>query len=410
VFDYDSATNDCPRLNQTRVWAESWTGINGVPAEVTTQFAVEGDKHVLTAPDGTVYKELYGGTGVSPVWQKGLVLESEVWSGGVRQKLTTASWTQDNTSVVYKTNPRVTETNVYDASGNRRRTTIDYSIPAYAQFGLPYFVTDYAANGVTELRRTYRDYNLSEAYLDHRIIGLVSAVHLTDAGGYQAKISYGYDDPARLNSQATDATMHDQNYHGSFTVRGNVTSVARWDVTNMNTIVDPAKALTTYMNYNAAGAVISSTDPAGHVNAISYTDSFSDGNNTRNTFAYPTTVTDADGFSSTVQYNFDFGARTRVEGPPPEDQPKGVIQTFAYDVAARIERVTTVNNGAYTRYIYGPTYVQSLSTVNNVADEVYTGQFFDGLDRTVAVSRNHPGSVGGYSAVITVYDRMGRAV
>ena len=62
-------------------------------------------------------KEYYG-TG----WQRGLTTLSEVWSGGVRQKWTTMTWTQDNTSVGYEVNPRVTETNVYDAGGNRRRT------------------------------------------------------------------------------------------------------------------------------------------------------------------------------------------------------------------------------------------------------------------------------------------------
>ena len=87
----------------------------------------------------------------------------------------------------------------------------------------------------TELRRTYRDYNLSQPYLDYRIIGLVAAVHLTDASGYQAKVTYGYDDPARLSSQAHNATMHDQNYSRLVRhSRGNVTTVSRWDVTDIN--------------------------------------------------------------------------------------------------------------------------------------------------------------------------------
>jgi Tol biopolymer transport system component len=417
IFDYDSATTDCPRLNATRTWAEHWTGLNGVPAEVTTQFGVEGDKHVLTAPDGTVYKERYAG--VSPAsWQKGLVIESEVSSGGVQQKLSTIAWTQDNPNLSYKTNPRAIETNVYDSSGNRRRTTIDYSIAAYAQYGLPYFVAEYAADGVTEMRRAYRDYNLSQAYLDRRIIGLVSAVHLTGAGGYQTKVTYGYDDPARLNPQATTAIMHDQSYDASFTVRGNVTSVSRWDVTDIN---NASKALTTTMNYNAAGSVVSTADPAGHANSINYADSFSaDGVNLDSprpfsTFAYPTTITDADGFSSSIRYKYEFGAKTRIEGPPPQNQPNGVIQTFVYDSAARIDRMTMQTNGAYTQFYYGPYYIQSYSSVNTVAanyqgSDLYGIQVFDGLGRVTQTAGNHPGSTGGYKAQITRYDRMGRAV
>ncbi len=404
---------DCPRLTERRVWAEAWTGVNGVPAQVVTYFGHDADNGCrMTLPDGTVHKEYYGSS-----WQSGLPTETRSYAtvadanSNLWQKKTTTAWTQDNPSFSYKTNPRVTQTIVSDGA-NIRKTTIDYSVPAYAQFGLPYFVTEYAADGVTELRRTYRDYNLSQPYLDHRIIGLVSAVHLTDASGYQAKVTYSYDDPNRLGSEANNATMHDQSYHGSFTVRGNVTSVSRWDVTDIN---NQQKSLTNYLNYNAAGSVVATTDPAGHANQISYADSFSDGNNTRNTFAYPTTVTDADGFSSTIQYNFDFGAKTRIEGPPPQNQTQGIIQTFSYDEAMRLKRVTTVNTGAYVHYDYGPNYTSSFASVNAVAPDYwesdsYTNRFFDGLGRVFAVASNHPNSTGGNKGQYTRYDQMGRAV
>jgi YD repeat-containing protein len=151
TFTYETPAGDVPRLLDSRVSARNWTGLNGVPTQVVTTYSVGGDGAcVLTAPDGTIYKEYYG-TG----WQRGLTSLSEVWSGGVRQKWTTTAWTQDNTSVGYEVNPRVTETNVYDASGNRRRVVIDYG--SYAQYGLPYGVHEYAANGMTEIRQTYTD-------------------------------------------------------------------------------------------------------------------------------------------------------------------------------------------------------------------------------------------------------------
>lgn len=157
-----------------------------------------------------------------------------------------------------------------------------------------------------------------------------------------------------------------------------LTAISRWDVTQIgnDTLVHTSRTI-----YAAAGSVVSTADPLGHGNTFGYADSFSDGNNSRGTFAYPTTLTDADGFASSLQYNFDFGARTRVEGPPPKDQPAGLVQTFAYDGAARVERVTTVNNNAYTRYVYGPNYVQQFTTVNAVADEGYTNTVFDGVGR-----------------------------
>ena len=100
-------------------------------------------------------------------WQRGLTTQTENWSGGVRKKWTTLQWTQDNTGVVYRLNPRVTETNVYDDADNRRRMKMSYT-----SFGLVSDVNEYDANATTVLRRTHTDYNLSAVYTrpaDHRI-------------------------------------------------------------------------------------------------------------------------------------------------------------------------------------------------------------------------------------------------
>ena len=295
-------------------------------------------------------------------------------------------------------NPRVVETNVYDASANRRRTVIDYG-----QYGLPNSVKEYAADGVTVLRQMLTDYNLTQAYLDRRIIGLVSEVKLKNAGSYETKVTYEYDDPARLQALPAAAVQHDNT---SLAARGNLTAASRWDVNDIN---NTAKKLTTYTNYVTTGAPTSSTDPAGHQSSISYTDAFSDSVN-RNTFAYPTTMTDADGVSSYVQYNFDLGATTRTQSPAPAGQSQGAIQTMSYNNLGQLERVTTVNNGAYKRFWYGPNYAASLATVNSVADELYSIAVTDGLGRVFGTFGNHPGSTGGYSMVITIYDQMGRAV
>jgi YD repeat-containing protein len=67
-------------------------------------------------------------------------------------------------------------------------------------------------------------------------------------------------------------------------------------------------------------------------------------------------------------------------------------------------------NSSYVRYIYGPNYVETWSTVNTVADEAHTLQIADGAGRVIATAKNHPGSVGGFSGQLTVYDAMGRAI
>src|SRR6185369_1354443 len=186
---------------------------------------------------------------------------------------------------------------------------------------------------------------------------------------------------------------------------GNVTAVSRWDVDDINNV---NKKLTSYTNYYNTGTPISTTDPAGHQSSVTYGDSFSDNVN-RNTFAYPTTITNADNFSSYVQYNFDFGATTRTQSPAPADQSQGAIQTMTYNNLGQLERITTANNGAYKQFWYGANYTASAATVNNVADEAHSVAVVDGVGRVIGASTNHPGSYGGYSAVSTVYDQMGRA-
>lgn len=81
-----------------------------------------------------------------------------------------------------------------------------------------------------------------------------------------------------------------------------------------------------------------------------------------------------------------------------------------YDNAGRLTRVTTENNNAYTRYLYGPDYVQTLSSVNNVADEAYAFQVFNGRGQVFISGGNHPGSTNGYRAQVTYYDVMGRVM
>ena len=250
AFDYESPADDCPRLSATRVWAENWTGLNGVPSEVTTQYSVDGyGAHLLTAADGTIYKEYYGSG-----WQKGLATQTEIWSGGVRQKWTTTAWTQDNTGVSYQTNPRVTETNIYDQAGNRRRTEVAYtSFNLQSPVALPTEVKEYAANGTTVLRQTTKTYIDGQAYIDRRVLGLPREVIVYDENNQPvSKVWYDYDwgnEYWEATPQA--ATQHDAT--GDQTGRGNLCWIGRWDVSDINNF---DKSTRNYIKYNRTGSVI----------------------------------------------------------------------------------------------------------------------------------------------------------
>ena len=391
---------ECPRFTEKREWAENWNN----HVEVVTTYAVATDNSwsQQTAPDGTIYKELYYTSG----WQTGLPYQTEVWSGGVRKKYTTTTWTQDNTGLTYAVNPRPIETNIYDDAGNRRRTTITYtSYNLPNPVALPTEVKEYAADAVTVLRRTTTTYfdagANQQAYIDRRVLGLVREVIVYDGANQPlSRTWYDYDwgDPAYWAALPAAATQHDAS--GTSYGRGNLCWVGRWDVTDFN---NSTKVLNSYTKYNRTGSVIKTEDAYGQGTAISYTDAFSDAVN-RNTFAYPTTMTDAENYSSTVQYNYDFGAVTRTQ------DPKGAVQTITYDSAARRTRITNQTTGAYTRFEYATanTFIAAFNTIEAGQGEAFEGTAFDGMGRYRATQIDHPGSVGGYSTTITSYDVMGR--
>jgi YD repeat-containing protein len=423
VFNYE-ASDDTTRLSNIHLSAENWTGINGVPvpAEVITQYGLEGGKHTLSVvgdPNATVYKESYG-----TAWKRGLTMQSEVWAGGAQQKVTTTSWTQDSPdpNFPFQTNPRVIQTDILDSVPHHKLTTIGYdtfTLPSGTGCSLPSDVYEY--DGTTVIRRTHTDYNKDSDYLNNRIIGLPQAQLLYEgASTLVAKTTYKYDWGGEyLQNTSAAPIQHYGSYSTDFVLgRGNLVDVLRWDVTDQN---NESKATENRIGYDIDGSPLFTRDALGSSSrqtTISYSDKFSangtilDAPRSFATFAYPTTVTNADGYSQSARYKYEFGAPTWKQTPQPNvtTNSPGPEQKFEYDSSARLQRVTSLVNDAYTRYDYGPNYVQAYATVNNVADEAYSAQIFDGLGRVIAAVRNHPGSAGGYSAVMTIYDQMGRAI
>ena len=394
---------ECPRFTERRDWAENWNNGN----EAVTSYSVAADNSWTqqTTPDGVIYKEFFATSG----WQTGLATASEIWSGGVKKTWTTTAWTQDNTGLTYQKNPRTTETNNYDAEGNRQRTTITYTtftLPSGASCTLASDVYEYAADAVTVLRRTHTDYRYDSAYMNRRIIGLPSLMFVYEGSGALAsKTWFDYDWPAssaHLVATPANAVQHDSSYDINFVAgRGNLVHVLRYDLTDPNNAA--SKATEYKYGYNTNGSLAFTRDHLWHQTFFNYQDSFSDGNNSRNTFAYPTTVTDPDNFNTTLQYNYDFGAPTRRQ------DPKGAVQTSTYDSAGRPDRITNQTSGAYARYVYGASgYVQTYTTIQSGAGEAYSINYFDGAGRVRATGGDLPNSTGGYSGQLTFFDVMGR--
>ncbi|MFN7944708.1 MAG: peptidoglycan DD-metalloendopeptidase family protein [Blastocatellia bacterium] len=414
VWNYNLGTlTDCPRFNSRQDWASDWLGTPDNPnAWVYTVFQFDqtdasGTFGKATNPEGTEQKEYFGTSG----WQKGLNTRTETRAGGVLRRWTTTQWTQDNTSVSYPLNPRPTETNVYDEAGNRRRTTISYrtiTLPGGTLCSLPQDVTEFKADAVTPLRTTHTDYQENVNYLTRRIIGLPTFRKLYEGGttgALQAMTGYIYDEGGEFLQTITGAvTQFDPTAGGTY--RGNVTTVRQYDVIQSG-------QKDQRIGYNNTGSVIFTRDPLGHQTDIAYTDSFSDGI-ARNTYAYPTKVTDPDGraaspqFFSTTQYNYDFGAVTHTT------DPKGAGVTYTWDVAdtGRLFKVQNDVSQGYVRYVYdnSHTYLSVYTTIKDANTEYFAFQVFDGYGRQRGEISDHPGSSGGLKSTFRVFDRMGRVV
>ncbi len=426
-----SAQTDCPRFTERRDWIKYWNGdVDGTVAsneEAVTTFSgpisdtwtmpddsqsTSGKRTEVTLPDGTVNKIYFvdagGGT---PRWSRGLPALVETSSGGTWQRKVKTTWTQDNTTVDYPANPRVVETNIYDPSGNRARTETVYERFTFAHdlsCWLPRDFKEYAADAATVLRTTRTNYNTNASYTDRRIIGLPSESLLyegTVSGTLMSRVEFYYDEAGSIPTNDAP-TQHDTNYNSSFLARGNVTRVKRPHLT------DHTQSTSTTMKYNTAGAVVSSKDASDHEVQIDYADSFSDGN-LRNTLAYPTTLTDADGYSSITKYNFDFGGITYTRSPQPNGTSNsGPEQTFTFDSIGRLQQFTNLANNAYTRFVYVPAElkVKRYTTIEAGLGESLSFQIVDGVGRMIASAADHPSSAGGYSGQKFIYDVMGRVI
>jgi RHS repeat-associated protein len=405
-----SAQTDCPRFTEQRVWAKDWN--NNAEALTTYDFDRSGANGwtEVTMPDrSTRIKEFFS---TATNWQKGLTTLTEYYSGSTKVKWTTTNWTQDDTNLPYQKNPRPSEINVYDAQNNRRRTVISYT----SQFGLPSNVDEYASDAITILRRTHTDYEFDADYINRRIIGLPTYRYVYEGTStLQSKTGYFYDWWAsHYEATPQPAIQHDSANYGLNLIRGrgNLVMELRYDIN------DPNNAQNTVIEhkwgYNITGSLTFTRDQLWHQTFISYADSFSDGAN-RNTYAYPTRVTDGDGYQSFASYNYEFGARTRAEGPPPANQSEGLVQEMSYDVARRITRISTKVGNAeyyYKRWVYLSDGVSELefSSVNALTDDSYYYTGRDGAGNVRAVAQYHPGSAGSYSGQYFVYDVMDRVV
>jgi YD repeat-containing protein len=424
---YTLAANDtdCPRFTESAVRAKDWN--DNLP--VIIAYSVEGDMQVITLPDGTKHKARYETAG----WQRGLVTRTETWGTGANnsfglRRWTTTEWAQDDQTLVYQFNPRVMRTVVGDPEGNQKRTEVEYLTAQESQFRLPKKVSEFSGTDTTPLRYVETIYELGAIYTGQGLIGLVRERRLKDAQNIlQSRIEYLYDTGGDCMATQTTAQaaapQHDASYNQNYIQGRALQCVVRRHNTGTIDANNPAY-VEHRTNYDTFGASVASVDQLGHRNSVSYQDSFSDNNNARNTFAYPSAVTDADQNAlpeaerkrSTVVYNFDTGAivsSTDVNGSSQVneyDSARRPIRSTRRDASSNVDR-------GYTRRVYSPTqdFILTLTQIEEAtqatAEKVaYAVQVLDGAGQVRAAASLLPGSAGGYRGQHIVSNKLGQVV
>ncbi|HEY0004358.1 MAG TPA: S8 family serine peptidase, partial [Pyrinomonadaceae bacterium] len=423
-----TAQTDCPRFSRKYDWAANWNMVSNVEQEAETSYEINnaatwykpednsyqtGGMSQVTMPDGTIHKTYYHTSG----WDNGLPQLTETWANSFKQRWVSMNWTQGDMTLSYPAGPHAVETNIYDPSGNRRRTTVSYNspftLPSGASCDLPTDVYEYGVDPNAVVRRTHTDYITDNVFLYQHLVGLVSARKIYDAAGTAQSITlYRYDQPSFLESMAggVNPTGHDAYYDAGFTARGNLTSVQQVS-TDPNDPPNTTKELKS--GYNIVGEVTFTRDMSNHQQSFFYTDSFTDGVN-RNTFAYPTKVQDGDGKESFTKYDYNLGAVREAKTPSPNAGGALPSQTIVYDSIGRLEKVINDVTGTYTRYVYSADadYMEAFTTILSSAtsDEVRSVTHFDGAGRVRATATQDPAnpSPQQYMGQLTVYDKMGR--
>jgi YD repeat-containing protein len=259
--------------------------------------------------------------------------------------------------------PRITQTDTTLVSGATpkiARQTFSYSADRFNN-RTDVNETDYGASGPgSVLRRTHVEFNTLAAYTASNLIAaptntslqlktylpsLRSKEWICGSGtgncvesAAVAKTEFDYD-VGSLVPRTGIVGYQTPHVPANFQVaaeRGNATAIRRWRDQPTSVWLSEQRI------YDVTGNVTSVTDPNNNTTTISYNDDFSDGVN-RNTFAFPTMVTQPSPFSFITQTKYDY----RLGRPTTFTDENGVSTTFTYsDSLDRLTQAVAGDGGA----------------------------------------------------------------
>lgn len=271
--------------------------------------------------------------------------------------------------------------------------------------------------------------------------GLAVTIHLRNlpvqqsvfdaAGVERARTTYEYDKysggagHAALTSRS-DISGLDAAFTSAYEPRGNATATTSYLLSNNGGV---SGSISAFQQYDVAGNVVKIIDPRGNATTFNYNDCFGfpDGeaqantspselvappspNTSKQSYAFPTSVTNALGHTAYTQFDY------YISKPVEAEDANGVIFSGYYNDA--LDRPTQVISAvgtaaqSQTSFHYddpGHT-ITTTSDQKQYNDNVLKSQaLYDGLGRSVEI-RQHETVSGNYIAVKQKYDVLGRVI
>ena len=246
--------------------------------------------------------------------------------------------------------PRITDTTTtLEPAGpnlmSKQNIAYDDSVP----YNNPNVVKEYDyGNGtpgslVRETRTTFiTSGNYTDATTGAHLRSLPSQVSTFDAGGTErARSTFEYDNyTSGLTGRANISGHDDAAFSSGYLIRGNVTAQTKF--------VLPSTPLTTRIQYDIAGNVVSVTDPKNNTTAVDFSDRFGTPDNE---------------------------ARGNTQAPP-ELAPPGLGSQQTYAFATRV--TNALNQTAYTQFDY---YIGQPVNGEDINGVISSGKYEDALNR-----------------------------
>jgi RHS repeat-associated protein len=413
--------SDCPLFTQRADQAENWNFGSEVATSYTYGVQTSGQPSGLN-----LYHRVNGPLGEFRLCYE-LALTRVAWwvdpnnnNATIKQDWTV--WTKD-TGVSYTSNARITETKTTDTS-NTRKTTL-----AYTQSNGVWLVTqknEHQGDSSTVYRRTETVYT---SYATQRIIGLPQQVSVYAGPGttLMLRTSYAYDEtttftdsngqvaPYFIDETSASVVQHDNTgFNGSFTQRGNLTTVTQSGVNSSGQVT--GSRIIRRTGWDTNGNARSETDGAGNRRQTLYTDNFSNKPvSVGATQAYPYTSADPTGFRSGRQYDYQDGHTVKTFNLKAGSSVEEQVTTMSYDFADRPLQ-TTRPDGGWTQHAYWDnalyqTTKRKIDTVSGQDQIAFSFSATDGAGRVLRKGNDHPNAIAGkYAGQKFVYDNAGRQI